>query len=372
MSQEKAMFRGREPAFSAYLSAKAAARGIPLSGTFELTSRCNFNCKMCYVHDNTCVEELSAREWIELGRQAVEQGMVFLLLTGGEPLLRKDFREIYTGLKQLGLIITINTNGSLIDDEMLGFLLQNAPARMNISLYGASEETYRKLCGNTAFDKVLGNIRRLKESGIAVKLNCSVTPSNVSDVPEIYRLAREMDVPVQATSYMFPPVRINGCQYGEAPHRFTAKEAAQAYLLCQEQYMNPTQLASSFDANPVPDMDCTGAEPGPMHCRAGKTAFWVKWNGKMMPCGMLPGEGYSIRELGFQEAWELVRKECREAREPAVCTNCSKRNRCPACVASCLAESGDSTIRPQYVCDMMMHLEELKRMKYGEADHGSK
>lgn len=372
MNQEKTMFRGREPAFNAYLSAKAAARGIPLSGTFELTSRCNFNCKMCYVHDDVCRGELSAEEWIELGRQAVEQGMVFLLLTGGEPLLRKDFKQIYSGLKKLGLVITVNTNGSLIDEDMLNFLIQEAPARMNISLYGACEETYRNLCGNRSFGKVVENIRRLRELGIAVKLNCSVTPYNVADIPEIYRIAKEIGVPVQATSYMFPPVRINGCHYGEAPHRFTPQEAAAAQLLCQEQYMTAQQLAMSFDTNPIPDMDCTGAEPGPMHCRAGKSSFWVKWNGNMLPCGMLPGEGYSIRDLGFAGAWEAVRQECREAREPAQCTECPKRGHCPACVASCLAESGDSTIRPRYVCEMVAHLDELKKEKYGGNDHGSK
>ena len=372
MNQEKTMFRGREPVLSAYLSAKAAARGIPLSGTFELTSRCNFNCKMCYVHDNACREELSADEWIELGRRAVERGMVFLLLTGGEPLLRKDFKQIYSGLKRLGLMITVNTNGSLIDEEMVDFFVKDAPLRLNISLYGASEDTYRNLCGNTSFGTVIENIRRLREKGIAVKLNCSVTPDNVTDIPQIYRLAKEIGVPVQATSYMFPPVRINGCRYGEAPNRFTAREAAEAQLLCQEQYMTAEQLALSFDARPVPDMDCTGAEPGPMHCRAGKSAFWIKWNGHMLPCGMLPGEGYSLRELGFDGAWEAVRRQCVEAREPAQCTNCPKRERCPACVASCMAESGDSTIRPQYVCEMISYLDELKSKKYGGDDHGSK
>ena len=89
-----------EPMFSTYLHTKANAAGVPASATFELTSRCNFNCKMCYVHSQSSAlcksQEKSAEWWINLGKKAAEQGVVFLLLTGGEPLLREDFKEIYT------------------------------------------------------------------------------------------------------------------------------------------------------------------------------------------------------------------------------------------------------------------------------------
>ena len=107
-----------EPAWSRYIHAKGARLGLPIAGNFEITSRCNFNCKMCYIHDNAAQGELSAAEWIEIGRQAAGAGMVFLLITGGEPLIRKDFPEIYLGLKKLGLLISINTNASLLTDEL--------------------------------------------------------------------------------------------------------------------------------------------------------------------------------------------------------------------------------------------------------------
>ena len=95
MTSDKQTMGSAEPAWSTYIHAKGAALGIPVAGNFELTARCNFGCKMCYVHDSDGTDELSADQWIEIGRQAVEKGMVFLLLTGGEPFLRKDFKEIY-------------------------------------------------------------------------------------------------------------------------------------------------------------------------------------------------------------------------------------------------------------------------------------
>ena len=81
MNEKTKKPRGIAPLWSQYIHAKASARGIPLSGNFELTSRCNFNCRMCYVHQTVrAEEEWTAREWLELGRGARDAGMVFLLL----------------------------------------------------------------------------------------------------------------------------------------------------------------------------------------------------------------------------------------------------------------------------------------------------
>ena len=87
-----------------HLFAKSTLRGVPLSVTFELTARCDLNCRMCYIHkrqnDAAVMErERTAEEWLALARQAQERQMLLLLLTGGEPLLRPDFREIYTGCR---------------------------------------------------------------------------------------------------------------------------------------------------------------------------------------------------------------------------------------------------------------------------------
>ena len=88
-----------EPLMVKYLHDKGAREGIPVSGTFELTQRCNFNCGMCYVHDcKQKTDPLSADDWLNLAQQAKDAGTVFLLLTGGEPLFREDFEKIYTAV----------------------------------------------------------------------------------------------------------------------------------------------------------------------------------------------------------------------------------------------------------------------------------
>ena len=166
-----------EAPMTEYLHAKASRLHIPLSGTFELTPVCNMACRMCYVRMTKAQQEAlhplrTAEEWLELGKTAKDRGMLYLLLTGGEPFLRPDFREILSGLHRMGLIITINSNGTMIDEKAAEWLKETPPTRINITLYGASDETYGRLCGNPrGFTQVTKAVRLLKEAGITIPLS---------------------------------------------------------------------------------------------------------------------------------------------------------------------------------------------------------
>ena len=142
-----------EPRVTEYFYRKASAAGVPLSGTFELTPVCNMDCKMCYVRLSAKQQQslgplADADRWLSLAREAKKAGMLYLLLTGGEPFLHPQFRQILEGLHRMGFIISVNSNGTLIDKIVVQWLKQCPPSRINISLYGASDETYARLCGN--------------------------------------------------------------------------------------------------------------------------------------------------------------------------------------------------------------------------------
>ena len=197
--------------FIDYLFAKSTNAGIPLSGTFELTSRCNLDCRMCYIHKRAndpaaLREELPAADWIRLAENAQRAGMLLLLLTGGEPLLRSDFPEIYTACRRLGLLVSVNTNGTRIDEDVIALWKKYPPLRVNLTLYGAKPESYRRLCGHEdAYMRAYRAVDLLCKAGIRCKLNFSATPENLDDLPEIFAFAKERDLPLQVASYMFPP-----------------------------------------------------------------------------------------------------------------------------------------------------------------------
>ena len=351
--------RQSEPYISTYLHAKGRKLGLPIAGNFELTARCNFNCPMCYVHlSNEQVAqrggELTAQQWLDIAREAQKRGMIFALITGGEPLIRKDFFEIYDGMREMGLMISINTNGSMIKGKILEHFLEYPPFRFNISLYGGCNETYQSMCGQPVYDQVKESIRALRQAGIDVSLNLSVTPFNCKDLPQIYADALELDVNVKASSYMYPPIRINDEQFG-CGTRLTAKEAA-AYSV-QWDLLRFTE--EEFDARAknmanlvLEDREGCPVEEGEgVRCRAGSSSFWMTWDGKMLPCGMMTAPVAYPLENGFEAAWETIKEETGKIHTPAKCVSCEYKNICGTCAAVAFTETGRFDEVPTYMCE---------------------
>ena len=358
-----------EPKISTYLHNKGARLGIPVSGSFELTRKCNFNCKMCYVHctDTSGDKELSTEEWLQTAENAKKEGMLFLLLTGGEPLLRPDFEKLYTEFSKMGFMISINTNGSMFSERIFELFSEYPPARVNISLYGGNEETYENLCENKKFGVVLSNIKRLKAMGIAVRFNCVFNRYNVEDTREIYKIAAENNLIVKPTSYMYPSLRAKG-ETGDNEARLSAEEAAKNTILCRRLTFSEDQLrekAKELMSLYPPECD-PDAEGEGMRCRAGKSSFWLTFDGRMMPCGMMNEPSVSLKEHSFSEAWQLIRSKTEEIRLPKECLSCSHRSVCNVCAAMCATETGSFSGKPEYVCKMVKSIADEYVRQFGK------
>lgn len=343
---------------------KAGENKIPLTGAFELLPACNLKCKMCYVRlDMEEVKQrgglLPAEEWIDYARQAKEEGLLFPLLTGGEPFLRRDFLEIYSGIQELGMQISINSNGTLIDEKTAKWLGEHAPTRINITLYGASEETYENLCGSAdAYRRVHNAVEWLKKYGVPVKFNTSITQENVGDLEKMMQYAASMGSPIQVATYMFPPVRKDAHMIGQN-HRLSPKEAALARVTADWLQSDPTWFAGQAErfARFVPvteEMLQKQGETQPcgMSCRAGRCSFWLDWQGNLGNCGMYTTYNLSLKENSFKEAWKKVTEETEKIRFSPFCTNCPNFHLCHACVAMVYNECGDKDGRPIYLCEM--------------------
>lgn len=336
--------------------ALAAQRGRPLSGTMELTSRCNFSCKMCYIHRSNSPEvknsELSTADWIRIADELRESGVLMMLLTGGEPLLRDDFKEIYLHLKKSGFSVRVNSNGSLIDSETAELFKEYPPSRLNISLYGASEETYERLTGKKGmYEKVTGNILAMKDLGINVRLSLSVSRYNSADIPLIFKWAKGNDLFIQSSCYMFPSVRTDG-----RVDRPSAEETARNILACEKAALEPAALLErhkqmlegnapvNIEDDPVDDL---GER---MRCRAGRGSFWITYKGEVTPCGMMPEPKCSLLENSFEQSWEYIRNHSAEIHLPVKCKSCKYRSMCDVCAAVCNAETGSFDGVPEYLC----------------------
>ena len=366
-----------QPQIKKTLMQIAAKKRIPISGTFELTPLCNMNCRMCYIRMSE--KEMnergalrSAEDWIELGKEAASMGMLFLLITGGEPFMRKDFRYIYEELTKLGLSISINTNATMIDEKIIEWFAENPPARVNVTLYGGDNGTYERLCGiKDGYTRAVRGIELMRKAGIMVYINASFTKYNVEDMEQILNFASERELRVNATTYMFPPVRNakDGCTDDEV--RFTPEEAAQARADCErirmskEEYRNHLRRIHTGNCMVNDSEECMRSEDAKMRCTAGKCSFWVTWDGRMTPCGMMNEPVVRLNGLDFKDAWSRVASETDEICTPVECESCSKRFACVVCGALALAEgNGDSAKKPEYVCRMTEHYLELMEQQY--------
>lgn len=353
-----------------FLYSKASRSGIPVSGTFELSPVCNFACRMCYVRKTQ--KEVMAHnrpivtldQWLEIAKEAKNMGMLYLLLTGGEPFMYPFFWELYEELEHMGFLISINSNGSLIDDTVIERLKTMPPTRINITLYGAEDSTYESLCQTkNVFSRVDRAIRGLKEVGIPVKLNCSLTPQNVRDLEKIVAYSKKNDLLLEISEYMFPPLRRDSTMVGRN-ERFTPEEAAYYHL---EQYRLQYgkecyhQLLEQVVQGMIEPLglteSCVDSMDGRLQCRGGKAAFWVTWDGYMTPCGMMPEPKVELMGRSFSTAWQELGKKSDMVLVSGVCARCSSRKLCHACAAMAIAETGKTSGVPEYLCRMVQEMQ---------------
>lgn len=358
---------------SDYLYAKASRMRVPLMGTFELSPVCNFACKMCYVRKTQAQIMAEGKslipweQWAKLAKECRDAGMLYLLLTGGEPFLYPGFRELYQQLHDMGILLYINTNGTMIDREKVEWLKQRAPVRVNITLYGASAETYSRICGYAdGYTRAMNAILMLREAGIPVVINGSMIPENACDLEKIIAVGKELGINTRIATYMFPPLRRDR----EAQDsRFKPDESASIYLrkmrcmLSQEAYSDflRTHLAKNHIDESTEDDWGTNSEEF-MRCRAGRSTFWVNWEGNMTACGMLdfPIRVHPFVEP-FAECWGKLTDRVRSTPVLKGCAGCDKREICTPCVAMIHGETGTIDQKAPYMCQLSESI--LKRMK---------
>lgn len=338
------------------LTRSCAAVGVPVSGIFELTPRCNLRCKMCYVRLTPeqmapLGQELTAAQWLALAEEAKAAGTVFLLITGGEPTLRSDFLQIYENLAQMGFSIAINTNATLLTPELKELWHKLPPAQVNVTLYGVSREDYAALCGDgSAFDRVCDALSWLKEQGILIHLNTTMVPQNLHSWAKIEQFARDLGLELRMTTYCFPPVRRENCVCQEFSRLEpeTAAELIVKDLVYREGVQTVRAMAASLDH--PPQSDC-GLETGePMSCLAGRAQFWMTWNGTMTPCGMLEYPRALPLEQSFLAAWDSVKAQTNGIRLCPECAVCDIRQSCMNCAAVTYTETGRFDGKPEYMC----------------------
>lgn len=314
-----------------FLYLKARVKKIPFAGSFELTPLCNLDCKMCYVHlskGQVKNEQLvSTEQWIDIIRQAVDAGMMYADITGGECLTHPGFKEIYKYMYSRGVRITVLSNGALIDKELVSFFQQYKPALIQISLYGSNGDAYKRVTGHDVFDSVVRAIRLLKEAQLRCRI--AITPSifMADDKNDILDFVRSLEIDYALGTVSLPARPDTGRDIS------TIAVENNVYVdmrINDEAYRSKLPKAEKSKSY---NLSVRGLETSGIPCASGRCSFHINWKAEMMPCIPFYTIRKSIARYGYIGAWREVQKEMAAFQHPQECANCKHKDICTTCPA---------------------------------------
>ncbi len=333
----------------------------PIDATFELTVRCNMHCKMCMFRQNGIEnKELTAEEWIKISEDAAEMGTGSLLITGGEPMLRQDFCEIYEGIYKNGFIITLYTNATLVDDRIMAVLKKYPPHKIGISIYGASPETYKKACGNDSFfEKAVEGAKKLITLPSVVEFRTTIIEDNYEDVDKIEELIKNEF----GEKYQLVMTRmvLNAVRGGCADVSSCRLSPEKNVLLSHHKAISKLReiVGENFDIKNVrfrfekKNTDCENYSQNNaslLGCSGGMRSYCVTFDGQLQACQALGQFATDVRNDGLKKAWEDFPQAVKLPTMNEKCKNCGITDFCQCCPASRYAETGSVSGFPEYAC----------------------
>ncbi|GHU72740.1 hypothetical protein AGMMS49992_09330 [Clostridia bacterium] len=332
--------------FSTLLRDYSIINHIPSKGTFELTARCSLKCKMCLMRLDpdqlpAYGRELTAAEWIRLGEMAFNAGTLDLLLTGGEPMLHPGFVEIYTALSDMGFLLRVFTNATLVTDEIAALFEERPPQDVEVSIYGASSETYGRIAQwPDGFNRMAAGVERLRAVVPSMRMKTTIIRDNAGDFEAMREFAHSRNLPLSTVSLPMPAIR--GARADVRSCRLNLQELLDFHHSHHFDVMND-------GCTPPPLNDRM-----PLYCEAGIASYAILWHGAMVAC-MTDNDpncakGYPLEE-GFDAAWNRLVEFRKGKTLPEACKTCPCYAACSTCAIHHQAETGSYDKRTRYACD---------------------
>jgi radical SAM protein with 4Fe4S-binding SPASM domain len=338
--------------FSADLHKRQSGERVPLQVSIEVTRRCPLECLHCY--NNLPMGDMEARrreltkeEHFRVLDELVEMGCFWILYTGGEIFARKDFLEIYTYAKKKGFLITLFTNGTILNEQIADYLAEWPPFSIEITLYGRTRETYEALTAIPgSYDRCLRGIKLLKERKLPLKLKTVATSINKHEVMAMRRFAEdELGVEFKSDGQINPRI---DCSQSPLAVRLTPEELVALDMSSPKDVAEYRRLARRDLENP-PNLSTIDTV---YSCGGGMTSFAVNAYGEMSICTISQQEIFDVRQSGMRGLWESALRQLRERKRSRItkCVQCRIQTMCGMCPANGELENGDRESPVEFLC----------------------
>jgi AdoMet-dependent heme synthase len=306
------------------MSAKALALGIPLTVQLDLTYRCNERCVHCYL-DHQDHGEMTTSEIKGLLKELADAGVLFLTLSGGEIMLRRDFFEILEYARALTFCVKLKTNAILIREREAERIRSLGVQSIQISIYSHRPEVHdaiTKVPGSLA--RSLKAIRFLKARGLKVIVANVQMMQNRGDYPHVRAMADELGVDFTLDPTITP--KMDG---DRSILNLNIEQTALEHLFHDE------ALAGNVEEFCAPPRQADDDDLDALPCSAGHTACYVSPYGDVYPCVQFPLPSGNVRRTPFLDIWlhssQLNDVRSIRVRNLPTCSQCSHVASCTRC-----------------------------------------
>ena len=340
--------------WSRAIHALSVGSRIPISGTIEVTQRCNHRCAHCYINlpsndKEARSRELSFDEHCRILDEIAAAGCLWVCFTGGEIFLRKDFLDIYAYAKKKGLVPTLFTNGTLINAEIADYLANFRPFNIEITLYGHTQRTYEKVTGIPgSYNRCLEAIHLLMVRGLPLRIKTMAVTLNRHEIRDMKRFVED-DLGMK---FSFDAMINPRCDCSQSPLevRLSPAEAVELDLQDPKRVKEWKKLTAEFGANDhFPKI-----KDRVWQCGGGLNSFAVDAYGKLQACVISKNEIYDLRNGSFQEGWQRFLFDVREQKitKQTKCVACEIKTLCNMCPANAQLECMDAESPVDYLCQV--------------------
>jgi radical SAM protein with 4Fe4S-binding SPASM domain len=318
-------------------TAKTSAKFIPLVVSWNLTRKCNLKCSHCYINATTkeLDGELTTEESKNLIDQIAEVSRPLLILSGGEPLLRKDAYELIRYGTEKGLRMGLGSNGGLIDTNAARALKEAGVKTVSISLDSNIPQQHDEFRGVTgSWNKAIDAIKALTESGILVQVNTTLTQQNYNQIDDIMSLVEDVGVENFHLFFLVPTGR--GAKITDISPEMYEQMIKNTFAKTVNHRLNVRPSCAPQFMRIAKDMGLDmrqwirGCIAGMYYCR-------IYPNGDITPCPYLPVKLGNVRETSFKDIWfnspifkalrdpSCLKGKCGECTYKIVCGGCRAR-----------------------------------------------
>ena len=300
--------------------------------------------------------ELSVDELLAIADEAISLGALWCLITGGEPLLRDDFFDLYRALKRKGLLVSVFTNATLITMDHIKLFKTYPPRDIEVTIYGVTKDTYERVTRTPgSFDAFMQGLNLLIDNGVKVRFKAMVLRSNVHELPEIARFCREKT----KDYFRFDPflhLRFDGNPARNKEIKSERLSPAEIVSLERSDPERFQSLEKGCDKLIVPQFSHIACNHL-FHCGTGNGSLCVSYNGLFRLCSSLwhPDCVYDLKKGSLRDAWNNFVPKVRDMRSSreeflAACRVCPIINLCIWCPAHAHLETGELDAPVPYFC----------------------